>query len=733
MTILRAAIPAFITFAASSAFAADPAVTSLGQGINAYNTRDFTNASAHLSNAAGLVKVADYVAYYRAYSQLLSGNVDGAVATLTAYRANPIDSSPLAGKISLLYGRALLDKHQPDSTMKALQILQSEYKILPQPDGDFAQGLAYEAQGEQQQAALAYERVFYLYPNTDLAAQSWTAIERLRTSLGADFPAATARQQLDRASKWLDVREYAKARKEFSTLEDALTGADKEEARLGIGEADYLSGDAHGALRRLKELHIARPDSDAQRLYYVVEAAKKDGDDSAMMDAIKDLESHYPNSSWRLKSLVTAGNRYLSTNDREKFLPLFKAAYDTFPADATTAYCHWKVAWAAWENNEPDRVTLLREQIEQFPSDSRAGTALYYLGRVSESDEKYGEARAYYEQVSARYPHYFYAVLARDQIHGKVAAAALDADVAMWLANIEWPAQRDLSASVPTPATERRMQRGRLLAAAGLPDLAQAELRYGATNGAEQPQILAIQAAETADSPFRALRIMKSFSGDYLSLPLEKASMKFWQMLFPLPYKDEVFQNARAHGLDPFYVAGLIRQESEFNPLAKSPANALGLMQIEPSTGRMLGRRDGMRSVPATLLLNPSVSIRLGTQYLRSQLDSWDGDWYRTLAAYDAGPGRVRQWLNLASLREPLEFVETIPFTETREYVQAVLRNADMYRELYSGKHKLEPAPVYAQKSATPAQVAAVVRARNSRKKTVASKTTTRKKQTPAS
>src|SRR5579872_5322900 len=99
MKIVRAAIPAFITLAATSAFAADPAVTSLGQGINAYNSRDFTNASAHLSNAAGLVKVADYVAYYRAYSQLLSGNVDGAVATLTAYRANPIDSSPLAGKI----------------------------------------------------------------------------------------------------------------------------------------------------------------------------------------------------------------------------------------------------------------------------------------------------------------------------------------------------------------------------------------------------------------------------------------------------------------------------------------------------------------------------------------------------------------------------------------------------------------------------------------------------------
>ena len=87
------------------------------------------------------------------------------------------------------------------------------------------------------------------------------------------------------------------------------------------------------------------------------------------------------------------------------------------------------------------------------------------------------------------------------------------------------------------------------------------------------------------------------------------------------------------------------------------------------------------------------MSIRLGTQYLRGQLDSWDGDLYRTLAAYNAGPGRVHQWLNWANYRDPVEFVESIPFTETRDYVQAVLRNADMYRELYSGKHDRELEP----------------------------------------
>ncbi len=135
----------------------------------------------------------------------------------------------------------------------------------------------------------------------------------------------------------------------------------------------------------------------------------------------------------------------------------------------------------------------------------------------------------------------------------------------------------------------------------------------------EQPQLLALEMAQSAESPFRALRIMKSVSGDYLALPLENAPIRFWQMLFPLPYKDEVFESAKARGVDPFFVAALIRQESEFNPGAKSRANALGLMQLEPATGRMVGRQQGMGAVTYQSSVRSGVSIRLGTQYLRGQ------------------------------------------------------------------------------------------------------------------
>ena len=177
---------------------AAPGLTELGQGIGAYNTRDFNSAIARLQSARSVAKLADYDAYYLGYSQLLTGNVDGALATLNAYRAHPVESSPLAGKISVLYARALINKRDPDSIAKALSVLETDSKLLPQPDGDFAVALAQEAKGDAKQAAVSYERAFYFYPNTDLAAQASTAIDRLRASLGKDFPAAPPREMLDR-------------------------------------------------------------------------------------------------------------------------------------------------------------------------------------------------------------------------------------------------------------------------------------------------------------------------------------------------------------------------------------------------------------------------------------------------------------------------------------------------------------------------------------------------------
>jgi soluble lytic murein transglycosylase len=135
--------------------------------------------------------------------------------------------------------------------------------------------------------------------------------------------------------------------------------------------------------------------------------------------------------------------------------------------------------------------------------------------------------------------------------------------------------------------------------------------------------------------------------------------------------------------LDPWLVLGIIRQESAFNARAVSRSDARGLMQLLPSTGREVYQRIGLETFRNDLLFDPQLNIRLGTQYLGRLADTHRGNLILALAAYNAGPGRVQRWLQELSTADWDEFVERLPFEETRLYVKSVLRNYGVYQWLY--------------------------------------------------
>jgi soluble lytic murein transglycosylase len=164
------------------------------------------------------------------------------------------------------------------------------------------------------------------------------------------------------------------------------------------------------------------------------------------------------------------------------------------------------------------------------------------------------------------------------------------------------------------------------------------------------------------------------------SAPIKSVPLAYWRILFPEPYWDTITAESAKNGLDPYLVASLIRQESEFNPTAISKANAYGLMQLLPAVGRQMAREEGIGSIETRQLLDPLLNIRLGTRYLRETLEKFGRVPEYALAAYNAGDNRVTDWQAAGPYHGIDEFVESIPFTETREYVQAILRNQDIYR-----------------------------------------------------
>jgi soluble lytic murein transglycosylase len=184
----------------------------------------------------------------------------------------------------------------------------------------------------------------------------------------------------------------------------------------------------------------------------------------------------------------------------------------------------------------------------------------------------------------------------------------------------------------------------------------------------------------------RALQSMKHSGISFFAIPTSEVPMSYWKLIFPQPYWNDVTSDAAKNGLDPYLVASLIRQESEFNAGAVSPAHAYGLMQLLASVGKENAKKEGLHGFQTAELLNPGINLELGTRNLREVLDRFGGQPEYALAAYNAGDVPVRQWMASGDYKDIAEFVESIPYTETREYVQAILRNREMYRALYPGR-----------------------------------------------
>jgi soluble lytic murein transglycosylase len=156
------------------------------------------------------------------------------------------------------------------------------------------------------------------------------------------------------------------------------------------------------------------------------------------------------------------------------------------------------------------------------------------------------------------------------------------------------------------------------------------------------------------------------------------------RVLFPLDYWPLIKKYSDAHDLDPYIIAALMAQESTFTADIRSAANAYGLMQIIPGTGRRYARELGIRRFSANTLTHPETNIRIGTAYFKDLVDRFGGAHY-ALASYNAGENRISRWISERPGVKADEFIDDIPFPETQNYVKKILGTAEDYRRLYGG------------------------------------------------
>jgi len=663
--------------------AATDTVVDLKAGVAALDAKRYPNAIASLSPLPKrLPELADYAAWFLATAQSESKDYPAVPKTLElVWNQNP--PSPLAARAALLASAAYL---QTASPANAVEVLRKHYTSLSQPEGDLALAQAFEAASDLVSAAVYYQHVYFGFPLSMEAVQAEAAIDKLKAALGPKYPPSMANVMLGRALKQVDSGYTFRARKELEALIPQLGGADRDLARVRLGVAMYNARDTVGARRYLMSLQNLTPNADAERIYFLYQCARRLKNEEESNAALQKMAQAHPDSTWRLQMLIAVADRLQFDNQTDKYEALYRSCYEGFPKDARSAPCHWKVAFGHYLRRDASAGEMLRAHLTLFPGSEAASAAMYFLGRLAEGSKDASGAKVFYEEIAREYPNQYYAVIARDRLAALPAATDPKGKAAAetFLKSINFP-QRSRKWNFDASAvTKARVARARLLASAGLDSWAEVELRYGAEKE-DQPQVIAMELASLLGKgqPQQALRSIKRYAAGYLNLPFDSAPRDFWRFAFPLPFRADVDRFAKANSLDPFLVAALIRQESEFDARAVSRTSARGLTQIMPDTGKELSRRLHLAPYSTLRLFEPQVNLQLGTYYLKMVTTQLGGHEEAALAAYNAGMSRAKLWLTWGDFREPAEFIETIPFAETRSYVQIVLRNADLYRRTY--------------------------------------------------
>jgi soluble lytic murein transglycosylase len=158
---------------------------------------------------------------------------------------------------------------------------------------------------------------------------------------------------------------------------------------------------------------------------------------------------------------------------------------------------------------------------------------------------------------------------------------------------------------------------------------------------------------------------------------------RVWRHAFPTPFEQEVRLASHDHGIDPFVIYSVMRTESRFRADAVSPVGARGLMQLMPQTARWIGKKDRRARPHAKRYAKPDANIWLGSWYMRHLMDHYQGDVMRALGAYNAGPAAMDRWSRRFGGLDPDEFIERIPYDETRAYVRRAMESYLVYQRLH--------------------------------------------------
>jgi len=637
--------------------ARDAALKSTSTGPRAFmlgmaNVRleQWEEAASQLARAAeSYPLLADYALYHQGNALAKLGRTDQALPCLYQLLKN-YPESRLTRAAILLYADTLSSGNYPQQALESYTTFIERYPSgTDSLSAQLGAALCRVKLGDPAAAAAILRGIWLNHPASSVAERAAQELRRIGEA-GTKIEPYTSAELYKRANTLYDLGRYAQAAKSYAELPLAGESADfAAKVKLRTGQAQLKSRHGQDAEQTLRALTLRPPAGmTSETNFWLARALDRNGKTDQALELFLKL-AQAPQGSVAEDALIEAA--YLKRQQKRwgESLQLFQRFLASHPDPQKNGGAFWEAAWTSYQFRDFQGAAGYLKKASANPAYREK--ALYWQGKALANLGDQKGAQLAFDTLSAEYPVGFYALICNK-----------------WCDTGAFPVPpKNLADELPMPAG---FEREKALIGFGLYDEAARELAV--TKKGKNPLAIARLYLEM-DNYNGAFHVMEK---QQPRRP-EKDNSSLWGLLYPLAYKDEVAKSAAATALPESLIYAIMRTESNYSPSALSPVGAVGLMQIMPATAEAMSKGDSAR------LTRPELNIRLGARYLKDQMASYDRNIPLTAAAYNAGPGNVKRWQkNLAGLPED-EFIESIPFKETREYVKKVVSTMELYKRLY--------------------------------------------------
>lgn len=618
--------------------------------------------------------------------------------------------SSLAARSAFQRAQALLES---SAYLQAGEAFEKFLKDNPRsefaPAAGLGLGRALVAEGRLEEAVRTYYEVWTTYPGDSNDQDVEEALADLRAG-GVEVPKPALEELYERGRNLYHSNQYEKTMETFAQL---LARSPKSTYRADVllrtGIAAFFvnrRSEAAAVLEKLVKDYPADPRA-PEALYWLGKSYSKLGEWERGVSAFRKILDRFPESEWADDALFLTGNIYREAGDVKKALTYYGRLAGEYSGSKFADSAIWWKAWANYVDGDYKKTELtLQELVNRYPRSFLVNQARYWQGRAAEKQQDFSRAVAYYERVLKKGPYTYYGNRAAERLASlEVADTTVKAE---HLFDPIVPYEENTSSDDPLFSYDTgdgppvwTEETKKLLAAQPsfrktfelmhLDMKKEAAIELWSLQGKlprKRGALIGLSKAffELGDY-YRSLMLVLRNYERYLEAPQDSAPEDLWLLAYPQAYWESIQFYARKYKQDPYFIAAIMREESQFNTEALSPAGARGLMQVMPTTGEHVAKLIKARGFDRSKLFDSETSINIGTWYLGQIMKRFKGDMIFAAAAYNAGPDAVASWLTKnGNSRDREAFVESIPYMETRGYVKKVLRNYAEYKRIYGGK-----------------------------------------------